>query len=181
MAGADGDGQGVAAGLADKLLHLLRVGVVGVLGGNLHVVLDAGQSAQLSLHHHAVVVGVLHHLAGNRDVFLKGLGGGVNHNGSEAAVNAGLAQLEAVTVVQVEADGQTGFDDGRLYQLNEIGVVGVGPGTLGYLENQRRVDLLGGLGDPLDDLHVVDVEGADGIAAVIGLGKHFFCSNKGHG
>ena len=51
------------AGLGDKLLHLFGVGVGGILGGDLHVVLDAGQRAQLGLHHHAVVMGVLHHLA----------------------------------------------------------------------------------------------------------------------
>ena len=33
--------------------------------------------------------------------------------------------------------------------------------------------LLAGLGDALHDLHIVDVEGADGVAAVIGLLKHF--------
>ena len=64
VAGADGDGQGVARRcLVDELLHLFGVGVVGLLSRDLHVVLDAGQSAQLGLHHHAVVVGILHHLA----------------------------------------------------------------------------------------------------------------------
>ena len=63
VAGADGDGQRVAAGLGDELLHLLGTGVGRLVGGHLHLVLDAGQGAQLGLHHHAVVMGVLHDLA----------------------------------------------------------------------------------------------------------------------
>jgi len=40
--------------------------------------------------------------------------------------------------------------------------------------------LLAGLGDALHDLHVVDVESADGVAAVIGLFKHFLGSDQWH-
>ena len=60
-------------------------------------------------------------------------------------------------------------------------MVGVGPGALGDLEDHRGLLLAAGLGDALDDLHVVDVEGADGVTAVIGLLEHFGRSNKGHG
>ena len=125
-------------------------------------------------------MGVLHHLLGDLDILSEGLGGGVDHHGGEAAVDAALAGLEAVAVIQVQADGQAGLDDGSLHQLHQVGVVGVGPGALGDLEDQRGADFLGSLGDTLDDLHVVDVEGADGIAAVIGLLEHFFRSYKGH-
>ena len=59
-------------------------------------------------------------------------------------------------------------------------MVGVGPGALGHLEDQGCADLLGGLGNALDDLHIVDIERADGIAAAVGLLKHFGCGNKGH-
>ena len=84
------------------------MGVVGLLGGDLHLVLDAGQSAQLGLHHHAVVVGVLHHLLGDLNVLGKGLAGGVDHDGGKAAVNAGLAGLKVGAVVQVQAMGMLG-------------------------------------------------------------------------
>ena len=180
VAGADGNGQGVAASLGDELLHFLGAGVVGISGGDVDLVLHAGQSAQLSLNHNAVVVGVLHHLLGDLDVLGEGLAGGVDHDGGEAAVDAALAGLEAVAVVQVQADGQTGLDHSGLHQLDEVGVVGVGTGTLGHLQDQRGADFLGGLGDTLNDLHVVDVEGADGVAAVIGLLKHFGSSYEGH-
>ena len=80
LIGADGDGQGVAAGLGDELLHLFGTGVVGLLGGDIDLVLYAGQSAQLGLNNNAVVVGVLHHLLGDLNVLGKGLGAGVNHD-----------------------------------------------------------------------------------------------------
>ena len=181
VAGADGDGQRVAAGLGDELLHLFGAGVAGILGLDLHLVLHAGQGAQLGLDHHAVVVGVLHDLLGDLDVLGKGLGAGVDHDGGEAAVDAGLAGLKVRTVVQVQGDGDLGaLDDSGLYQLDQIGVVGIGSGALGDLKNQGRLLFLGGLGDALDDLHVVDVESADGVTAVISLLKHFGSSDQWH-
>ena len=129
-----------------------------------------------------MVVGVLHHLLGDLDVLGKGLGGGVNHDGGKAAINAGLAGLKAVAVIQVEHDGDLGaLNDGGLHQLHQVGVVGVGPGALGDLEDHRGLLLAAGLGDALDDLHVVDVESADGIAAGISFLKHLGCSYEGHG
>ena len=127
-----------------------------------------------------MVVGILHHLAGKLDVLLEGLGGGVDHHGGKAAVDAALADVEAVAVIQMEADGQASLNDGGLHQLDQIGVVGIGTGALGHLEDQRGVDLLGGFGDALDDLHVIDIEGADGITAVISLLEHFLGSNERH-
>ena len=81
----------------------------------------------------------------------------------------------------MQADGQAGLNDGGLYQLDQVGVVGIGAGALGNLENQGSADFLGGLGDALDDLHVVDIEGSDGVAAVIGLLEHFGSGYEGHG
>ena len=40
---------------------------------------------------------------------------------------------------------------------------------------------LGGLGDALDDFHVVYVESADGVAAFIGLLEHFLGIHDRHG
>ena len=148
---------------------------------NSHFVFHAGQSAQLSLDNNAVVMGILNDLLGQSDVFLEGLGGGVDHNGGETAVNAALAQLEAVTVVQVQSDGDFGiFNDGSLDQLHEVRVVGVGTSALGNLQDDGRLQLAGSFGDALNDLHVVDVESADGVAAVVGLLEHFGCCYESH-
>ncbi len=59
-------------------------------------------------------------------------------------------------------------------------MVRVGAGTLGNLKNDGSVFLLAGLGDALHDLHVVDVERADGVAAVIRLLEHFGRGNEWH-
>ena len=179
--GADGDGQRVAAGAGDELLHLFGVGVALLAVLHSDLILHAGQSAQLRLDHHAVIVGVLHDLAGQGDIFLKRLGGGVDHDGGKAAVDAVLAQLKGIAVVQMQRNGDLGIlDNGGLHQLHQIGMVGIGAGALGNLQDDGASQLAGSLGDALDDLHIVDVEGADCIAAVISLRKHFFRSYKCH-
>ena len=78
--GADGDGQRVTAGTGNELLDLLGTGVVSVVSGNADLVLNTGQSAQLSLDHNTVIVSVLDHLLGDLDVLLEGLGGSVDHD-----------------------------------------------------------------------------------------------------
>ena len=180
MAGADGDGQRVAAGLGHKLLHLLRAGIGGILGGHVDFILDAGQGTQLGLHHHAVVVSIFHHLAGQGNVLGEGLGGGIDHHGGEAVLDAGLAQLKAVAVVQMQHNGQARLNNGGLHQLLQIGAVGIGARALGHLQDQGGLQLSGGLGNPLNDLHVVDVEGTDGVTAVVSLLEHFLGSNQWH-
>ena len=102
-----------------------------------------GKAAQLGFHPYAVVVGVFHDPLGHGDVLFKGMVRTVDHHGGEAAVHAGLAQLEAVAVVQVQADRQAGLSDGGLYQLDQIGMVSIGPSALGDLEDQGGVDLFG--------------------------------------
>ena len=52
--------------------------------------------------------------------------------------------------------------------------------TLGNLQDQRSADFLSGLSDALNDLHVVNVESADGVAAVISLLKHLSSSYECH-
>ncbi len=99
VGGADGDGQGVAAGAGHELFDFLGTGVGSSLSGDIDIVLDAGQGAQLSLDNNASVVSVLNDLLGDLNVLLEGVGGSVDHNGGKATVNAALAGLEAVAVV----------------------------------------------------------------------------------
>ena len=180
MAGADGDGQRVAAGAGDELFDFFGMGVGAVLSGDLDLVLNAGESAKLGLNDNAVVMCVLDDLAGDGDVVLKGLGGSVDHDGSEAAVNAGLAQLEGIAMVKVKSDGQTGLNDGGLDQLHQIGVICICTGALGYLKYQRSVEILRGFGDALHDLHIIYVESANSVSAIVSFFKHFFCSYQRH-
>ena len=124
---------------------------------------------------------VLNDLLGDLNVLLEGLGGSVDHDGGEAAVDAGLAGLEAVAVVQVQSDGDLGaLQNSSLHQLHEVRVVGVSTGALGDLQDNGSVLLAAGLGDTLNDLHVVNVESANSVAAVVGLLKHLGSSYKSH-
>ena len=80
----------------------------------------------------------------------------------------------------MQGDRKTGLLLGSLDELDEIGVVGVGTRAAGDLQDDGSLDLGRGLGDALDDLHVVDVERTDGIAALIRLAEHFLCGYDRH-
>ena len=72
----------------------------------------------------------------------------------------------------MQANGQAGLNHSGLYQLDQICAVGICAGALGNLQNNRSIALLGGFRDPLNDFHVVYIEGADGITALIRFFKH---------
>ena len=178
---ADGNRQRIAARAGHKLFDFFRMGVHFLTMLHLHVVFDAGERAEFRLDDHAVVMGILDDLAGQSDIVLKGLGGSVNHDGREAAVDAALAQLKAVAVVKVQRNRDIGvLDNRRFHQLHQIGVVGIRARALGHLQDDGSLQLTRRLGDALNDFHVVDVESADRIAAVIRLLEHFLRRNKRH-
>ena len=83
-------------------------------------------------------------------------------------------------MVEVQADGQAGLDYSGLDELHKIGVVRVGAGALGDLQDQRSAQLSSGLGDALDNLHVVHVERANGVPTVVGLAEHFLGCYDAH-
>ena len=170
MAGADADGQGVAARAGGEVDDLFGLGVVAHLGG--YLVLDAGQHTELALDGDVILVGIFHHLARNLDVLLIGQGAAVVHDAGEAHVDAALAGLEAVAVVEVEDDlgvgaaELLGILDGTLGHVAQEGGVGIVAGALGHLQDDGTLGLDGGLDDGLHLLHVVEVEGGDSVAAV---------------
>src|SRR5699024_9152760 len=99
----------------------------------------------------------------------------------KATINTRLAGFKVRAVIQMEHDRDVGtLDDSSLNQLHQVGVVGVGTSTLGHLEDQGSVQVAGGLGDTLHDLHVVDIKRANGVTTVIGLLKHFLRSDQRH-
>ena len=81
---------------------------------------------------------------------------------------------------QVKAGGFLGVGDGGLDELHQVDVLGILAGAGGDLQDQGSLLLDRGLGDALDDLHVVDVESADGVAAVIGFLEHLSGSYDRH-
>ena len=73
MRGADGDSERIDAGAGDELLDLFGTGVGGILCGDVHIVLDAGELAELTLNDDAVCVSIFNDLLGEGDVVLKGV------------------------------------------------------------------------------------------------------------
>ena len=180
VAGADGDGKGIHTGAGNEFLYLGRIGKLSVRLTDIDSVLDARQLAQLTLNHDAAVMGIFHDLAGHGNILLKAQLGAVDHDGGKTAVDAVLADLEAVAVIEMQGDGNIGIQYGSLYQLGEVNMLGVLAGAGRDLQNHGSLLQLGSLGDRLNDLHVIDIEGADGIAALVGFAEHFLSSDQWH-
>ena len=117
---------------------------------------------------------IFHDLTGQGDVVLKGLGGGVDHDGGEAVVHAALAELERVAMIEMQADRKTGLDDSGFDQLDEIGAVGIFARTGGDLQDHRGLAFLRRFRNTLNNLHIIHIKCADCIASVVGFFKHFF-------
>ena len=182
VAGADGDSQRVAAGAGCEINNFFWMRIHGFVGFNGNFIFHAGQRAEFCFDHNTVIMRIFNNFTGEGNIFFIGLGRSVDHNGGETAVNTALAELEAVTVVQMQSDRDFGIQLNRgFHQLDQVGVVGIGAGPLGNLQNDGSLQLAGSIGNALDDLHVVDVERADCVSAVISFFKHFSCGNKCHG
>ena len=123
---------------------------------------------------------IVNDLLCQRDVVFKAMLGTVDHDGREAAVDAGLADLKILAVVQMQSQGQTCLSNSSLDQLDQIVVLGILSCAGRDLQNDRGLFLCGSFCDALDDLHIVYIEGTDGVAALIGLFKHFFCGYEWH-
>ena len=176
--GAVADGQGVHPGLLEELDGGQGVGVGGV--GGEHVVLHAGQHAQLALHGHATGVGVLDHLAGQLHVLVKGQGGAVDHDGGVAPLDGGHAGVEVLAVVQVEHHGDGAVRRELLHRLGDVAgplllvlqgaILEVHPaahegvGQVGPLQDGGGAEHLVDGDDGLGLGHRVDVEGPLGVA-----------------
>ena len=70
VAGADGDGEGVDTRAGNEILHLIGIGVAGVLGRDVDLVFDTCELTELALDGNAVCVSVVNDFLGQRDVLL---------------------------------------------------------------------------------------------------------------
>ena len=124
-------------------------------------------------------MGIFYYLAGQGDVLFKAVLGTVDHYRAESAVHTGLADVKVGTMVQMQGNGQIGVGNGCFHQLGQIDMLGILPGTGRYLQDQRGTLLSGCFSNTLDDLHIVDIERADGISAFIRFLEHFSCCTSG--
>jgi hypothetical protein len=182
VAGTDGDCEGVATGAGREVDDFLGTGVVGFLCGNL--VFDTGENAKLGLYGNIILVCIIGDFLGKGDVLFVRKGRSIDHNGAEAHIDAALAKLEAVAVVEVKDDlGMLpaeflGICDSAFGHIAEKGLVGIITGAFADLEDNRRFGLCSGLDDGLELLHVIEVEGGNSVTAGNGLCEHLTSVHK---
>ena len=177
---ADGDGEGVDAGLLDEVLNLFWAGVD--VAVSLDIVFDTSENAEFTFDGDVVFprVGEVADLLGEGDVLLVAEVGTVDHDRAEAVLDAGLAKLEGVTVVEVENDWDdlvlwvdlTSVLDSTLGHVAEHGGVSVLTGTSGDLEDDWGLSPDAGGDDSLELLHLGEVVSWDSVTAVDGLSEH---------
>jgi len=184
VAGTDGDSEGVDTGALDEVDDLVGVGVVAGLG--LDIILDTGKDTELTLDSNVELVGVVDDLLGESDVLLIRKSRAIDHDIAEAAGDAVNDELVAVTVVEVEGDGDTlaisrdllGVLDGTLSHVTKKGLVSIGTSTTRNLEDDRALGLDTGSDDSLHLLHVVEVESRDSEALLHSMSEHLLGVNK---
>src|SRR5690606_20229170 len=137
----------------------------------------------------AARVGHLDHATGNVDVVLVRGGGlgvffqrAVHHHRGEAVLDGGGAGGRTVAVVLVHTvrDVRIQFDQG-VDQAGQNDVVGVGAGAARGLDDDRRIDGVGGLHDGQALLHVVDVVGGQAVVMLRRVVEQLSQRNARHG
>ena len=162
--------------LGVSLLCELAKKAAKVLGSDFDIVFDAGQLAEFAFDDDAVSVCVFNDFFREGDIVFERMFRAVNHDGSETAVDAVFAGFKVSAVVEVKGDGEIMIFQSCFYEMFQIRRFSVFAGTGRSLKDDRRVQFSSGLGNALDDFHVVDVECTDSIVAFIGFFKHF-CSS----
>ena len=123
---------------------------------------------------------IFHNLLCEGDIVLKRMLGAVYHDGRKAAVDARLADIEIRAVVEMESEVNAAVLSCRMSESHEISMLCILACAGGNLKYDRRFLLCRSFGDSLNYLHIVDVEGAYGIAALISLFEHFLCCYYSH-
>ena len=172
---SDRDSEGIHPGLPHKLNRLLRLRVMtaGRVIAPLFAVIELGtdKMTQLAFHHAIVLVGVVDDLTADLDILFERFVGGINHDTRKALINALLAQIKGVPVIEMNRQRDGREADRRFDELLEINRMRVITGTARNLEHHWRLFFLAGLDDGLRHLHVVHVERAEGVLAFQGLGE----------
>ena len=174
----DRDREGIAACSGYKFLDFFRTGIACLACLDNNFILNTFKCSELCLYDNTVIVCVFDNLSGQRNVVLERFGRSVDHNRSKSAVDAALAEFKRITVIEMECDRDLRIlDHCCLNQLYQIGVVRICARTLGDLKDHRAVQFASCFCDTLNDFHIVHVECADGISAVISLLEHFSSCN----
>ena len=176
MARANRNRERIATRLLRELNDFLRLGVVRLFRRDF--ILNTRENAELSLNCDVVLVSVGNNLLRELDILFERKRTAVNHDRAEARINAALASLKAVTVVEVKDDlGLLATEflsirDGTLSHVAQNRGVSVLTRTLRNLHNDGRLRLDCRLNNRLHLLHCIEVERRDRITALDGLCEH---------
>ena len=113
--GTDADGQRVHAGFGHEVDDFLGLGVVAFGSGDF--VFHAGQHAEFAFYGYIKLMGVVDDLFREGHILVVRQGGAVDHHRRKAHVDAALAGLKAVAVVECSATGSGWHSCARLSTL----------------------------------------------------------------
>ena len=181
MAGTNGNGQRVNAGAFYEIQRLVRIGVGSAFGGHFYFIFHASQFPKLCFYYNASSMGIVYDFFCFCYVFFIVEVGTVEHNGSKASFDTSFTNFKISAMVQMQCDVQTAFFYCSIHHVFQILWAHIVECAFRNLQNYSGVLFFASIYHCLNDFHVVDVEGADGIVAGKRLFKHFFGRNKSHG
>ena len=124
------------------------------------------EHAEFAFHRNAAEMRHRCHRLGDADIvipvgrrFAVGLQRAIHHHRSETGLDRGHAGGGFVAVIEMHADGNVRIDfRHRVHHVLEHHIVGIGARAARGLDDDRRIDGVGGFHDRQRLLHVVDVE-----------------------
>ena len=173
MGCSDSDCKGVAACSCYEFFNVFRSCVGRIFSRDLDIIFNACECAELSFDNNTACVCIFNNLLCDFNVLFERLAGSVNHDTGETVIDAGFAGFECVTMIQMQNNRQTCFDNCCFNELDQICSVGICSCAFGDLQDNRCVAFFCSFGDTLDNFHVVNVESTNGISAFICFLEHF--------
>ena len=182
VAGADGDGQRIHAGVFHEAGGIFHAGehlVVRELAHGAHAIFFAGfagfevaQHADFAFYRHAAGVGELHHFAGDFCVVFIGSGRfavgqkrAVHHHRAEAQLNRALAHIGRSAVVLVHHHGNMRkFFNGGQNQVAQKRGAGIFARAGAGLHDNGRVHLVGGFHNGAHLFEIIDIKRRQAVA-----------------
>lgn len=170
VTGTDRDGEAVTTCAGCKVNDFFGFGIVALCVADF--VLDTCEYTEFAFDCYVELVSIFNDLLGEGNVFFVWKTRAINHYAREAHVDAALAGLEAITVVEVEYD--FGLFATELFSIfyctlchiAKEGLVGIVAGTLADLKDDGALLGYGSFDDSLKLFHVVEVECGNCIAAI---------------
>ena len=127
-------------------------------------------------------------LVTTKEMFEKAYDGGyaigafnVNNMEIVQGITEAAGELKSPVILQVSKGARSYANHTYLVKLVEAAIIENPEIPIAlHLDHGDTFELAGGLGDALDDLHIIHIESADGVSAVVGLRKHFFRRYEWH-